>query len=176
MRAISACSAVKSVGIAILNVGRLLLTLCSPSTVKPALRRKRRENPAMDLNLSILRLASGLAAHSSARQSVIAENIAHADTPGYRARDVADFGTLVGDQAAFGARMTRPGHIPFGDDRGGFAAQEATALGAESPNGNTVSLEDQMMRAADVRQSHDLALGVYRKSLEILRTSLGRQR
>jgi flagellar basal-body rod protein FlgB len=130
----------------------------------------------MDLKLDILRLASGLAAHSAARQRVISENIAHADTPGYRARDVAEFGALIDDQPAFSARTTRPGHIPFGADRDGFAATEVTALGAESPNGNTVSLEDQMMRAAEVRHSHELALGVYRKSMDILRTSLGRQR
>ena len=129
----------------------------------------------MDLNLSILRLASALTTHASTRQRVIAENVAHADTPGYRARDLAAFGALVEDQAAFSARMTRPGHIPFGAAAGGFEAREATALGAESPNGNTVSLEDQMMRAAEVRSSHELALGVYRKSLDILRTSLGRQ-
>ena len=33
-----------------------------------------------------------------------------------------------------------------------------------------------MIRAADVRQSHDMALGVYAKSLEILRSALGRAR
>lgn len=44
----------------------------------------------MELNLNILQMASQLAAHSSARQAVIAENIAQADTPGYRARDITD--------------------------------------------------------------------------------------
>ena len=47
--------------------------------------------------------------------------------------------------------------------------------GAETPNGNSVSLEDQMMRAAAVRQEHGLALGVYAKSLEILRTAITRR-
>jgi len=131
----------------------------------------------MDMNLNILRLASGLAAHSTSRQQVIAENIAHADTAGYRARDVADFSESLRDGTpAFSAKATRPGHIAFGADPNGFAVREVTALGAESPNGNTVSLEDQMMRAADVRQSHDMALGVYRKSMDILRASIGRNR
>ena len=49
----------------------------------------------MDLNLNVLSLASGLAAHASARQQVIAENVAHADTPGYRARDIADFAATL---------------------------------------------------------------------------------
>ncbi len=130
----------------------------------------------MDMNLSILRLASGLMAHATARQRVISENIAHADTPGYRARDIADFATTLDGQDAFSARMTRPGHIAFGADPNGFDPREATVLGAETPNGNSVSLEDQMMRAAEVRQSHELAMGVYRKSMDILRASIGRGR
>ena len=129
----------------------------------------------MDLSLSILRLASDLAAHAKTRQSVIAENVAQSDTPGYRARDVADFAAAVeGSSAAFDARATRPGHMAFGNTENGFEVAEITALGAASPNGNTVSLEDQMMRAADTRASHDLALGVYGKTLDILRAGLGR--
>ena len=31
------------------------------------------------------------------------------------------------------------------------------------------------MRAAQVKQSHDMALGVYQKSMDILRMSLGRR-
>ena len=124
------------------------------------------------MNLSILNLASALAAHASARQEVIAENVAHADTPGYRARDVADFATILDSGPTFSARMTRPGHIGFGAAPHGFEARETTAFGAETPNGNSVSLEDQMMRAAEVRQEHDLAVGVYSKALDILRTAV----
>jgi flagellar basal-body rod protein FlgB len=130
----------------------------------------------MDLNLNILQLASGLAAHSAARQRVVSENIAHADTPGYRARDIADFSQTIDREPAFAARTTRPGHMAFGADQRGFETREVAALGAETPNGNSVSLEDQIMRAAEVRQSHEMAIGVYRKSLDILRTSIGRSR
>ena len=79
---------------------------------------------------------------------MISENVAHADTPGYRARDIADFATTLESTPAFAARTTRPGHIGFGADARGFEPREATAFGAETPNGNTVSLEDQMIRAA----------------------------
>ena len=127
------------------------------------------------MDLSILNLASALAAHASARQQVIAENIAQADTPGYRARDIADFGTLVESEPAFSARMTRPGHIAFGADPHGFEPHDVAAFGAETPNGNSVSLEDQMMRAAEVRQEHDMALGVYAKTMAILRSTVARR-
>ncbi|HVH01826.1 MAG TPA: FlgB family protein [Amaricoccus sp.] len=128
----------------------------------------------MDINT--LSLASAVAAHAAARQQVIAENVAHADTPGYRARDIADFASIVDDTiGAFAARTTRPGHLAFGADARGFDPREQTALGAETPNGNTVSLEDQMLRAAEVRQEHEMAIGVYSKSLEILRASVTRR-
>jgi len=130
----------------------------------------------MDLDLTVLRLASGLASHATARQTVIAENIANADTPGYRARDVAGFAeSFERTVPAFEARATRSGHLTFGDLSRGFEVRESAFPGAETPNGNSVSLEDQMVRAADVRQRHDLAIGVYQKSLDILRTSLGRR-
>ncbi len=126
----------------------------------------------MDLSIDTLRLASALAAHASARQEVISENVAHADTPGYRARDIAAFSEVLDSAPPFSARMTRPGHMAFGADPHGFEPREVSAFGAETPNGNSVSLEDQMMRAAEVRQEHDMALGVYAKSLAILRATV----
>lgn len=129
----------------------------------------------MDLNLDILKAARSLAAHSAERQSVLSENIAHADTPGYKARDLGDFATSYEAMGpdGFAMRATRAGHLRDKPRQHDAEILTQTAFGAESPNGNTVSLEDQMMRSAEVRQSHDLALGVYRKSLDILRISIG---
>ncbi|MFT3974338.1 MAG: flagellar basal body protein [Amaricoccus sp.] len=126
----------------------------------------------MDLN--ILSLASALARHASARQQVISENVANADTPGYRARDIRSFGELVdpvvSGSPAFEAKRTRPEHVAFGSSIDGFEPEMSAAFGAETPNGNSVSLEDQMMRGAEVQQEHGLAIGVYQKSLTILRS------
>ena len=129
----------------------------------------------MDLNLNVLRLASGLATHAAQRQALIAENMANSDTPGFRARDLPDFGAVL-DRAvpAFTAKLTRPEHIAFGADAILGAEPRPDAIeGADAPNGNSVSIGDQVMRAANVRQSHEMAMGVYSKSLEILRASIG---
>ena len=79
--------------------------------------------------------------------------------------------------AARPSRRARPGRgiMDFGAEPHGFEPREVAAFGAETPNGNSVSLEDQMMRAAEVRQEHDLALGVYTKTLEILRTAVAKR-
>ena len=46
--------------------------------------------------------------------------------------------------------------------------------GAASPDGNTVSLKQEMVKAVEVRQQHDMALAIYRSTAAILRGSLGR--
>lgn len=131
----------------------------------------------MTLDIAILRLAGSLASYSSLRQGVIAQNIANADTPGFRARDLLPFAEAYADAAVApgGLRATRPGHLDPAAPAPRLFAGPAHAPGTESPNGNTVGLEDQMMRAAQTRLQHDLALGVYSKSLAILRAGLGRR-
>ncbi len=127
---------------------------------------------AMYENLSLLELASATARHAATRQRVIAENVANADTPGYRARDVKDFRASLNE--AFTARTTRPGHVAFGTGPGRFEIY-APELPPE-PDGNTVNLEDQAMRAAETEGRHALALAVYAKAIDILRLGLGRGR
>ncbi|GIX15474.1 MAG: flagellar biosynthesis protein FlgB [Paracoccaceae bacterium] len=131
----------------------------------------------MTLDIAILRLADSLASYASVRQGVIAENIANADTPGYRARDLVPFADILAARAepAFAPAMTRPGHFNLASGNADLPLREAHAPGTASPNGNTVGLEDQMMRAAELKLQHDLALGVYAKSLAILRAGLGRR-
>ena len=121
----------------------------------------------------VMRMASASAAHAAARIGAIARNVANADTPGYRASDLASFSDSYRASPDFRARTSRPGH---------FSAEDAVAAprpqliaGHMSPNGNNVSLEDEMMRAALVRKDHDTALAIYKNSLNILRLSLGRR-
>ena len=97
----------------------------------------------------------------------MSENIAHADTPGYRARDIADFAAIVDERPG----LQRPddagrGTSPSAPTRAASSRARRRRSARRRPNGNSVSLEDQMMRAAEVRQEHDLALGVYAKSLD----------
>lgn len=123
-------------------------------------------------NLSLFDLASALARHATWRHRVIAENVANADTPGYRARDVEDFRAIV--KEAFTATATRAAH----HHAAGPAAKPRTfelSLPAE-PNGNTVSVEDQALRAAEAQGQHALALAVYAKVVDIYRLGLGRVR
>ena len=121
----------------------------------------------------ILTIASSLSAHAMQRQALIAENVANADTPGYRARDISDFRESYLSASPFGMNRTREGHLAMSEPP--FAGQVETQTAQMSPNGNSVSLETEMVKAADTQREHDLALAVYGKSLDILRASLGRR-
>lgn len=118
--------------------------------------------------LDMFQMASGLARHAAARQAVVARNIANADTPGYRAQDIADFRTTW--------------RQPDMQDRGGPRDLNARGLrlvpidagGAADPNGNSVNLETEMLRGIEAQRAHSRALRIYGSALGILRTSLGR--
>ncbi len=125
--------------------------------------------------LEIFDMAQGLLRHASARQSVIAGNIANADTPGYRARDVAPFAETYRGADGTGLRTTRAQHISP-RARGGEPAIVAASGTTVAPNGNDVSLESEMVKAAEVRIQYDMAMSVYTSALDILKASIGRGR
>jgi flagellar basal-body rod protein FlgB len=92
----------------------------------------------------------------SVRQTTVAENIANANTPNFRARDVEPFAATL-DKAALAMNSTRSGHIalasaPVRADAGG------TRSFGISESGNDVSLEKELIRAGEV--SRDYALNV----------------
>ncbi|QUS35935.1 FlgB family protein [Falsirhodobacter algicola] len=113
------------------------------------------------------RMAQAMAQHAGERQALAAQNVANADTPGFKARDLAPFADIYEGGAL---RTTRPAHLTAVADT--VPAVSTTAMA--DPNGNTVSLETEMLRAADIKQEHDIALTVYRATTDILRTALGR--
>lgn len=109
-------------------------------------------------NLEILGLAQARARHAAARQAQVATNVANADTPGYRARDVASFDQVF--------------RIDGGSAR--LTLRTIDAGGMQSPNGNTVSLETEMVRSVEAQRDHSRALMVYRSAMNVMRAGLGR--
>ena len=112
-------------------------------------------------SLDVLRMAQAFATHAATRQQAVAQNVANADTPGYRSRDAIAFGDYW--QQVQRATL-RPGAALAVD------ARPATV----APDGNTVSLEFEMMRGVEARQQHELALGIYSMTRDLMRASIGR--
>ncbi|MBP1805065.1 FlgB family protein [Rubellimicrobium aerolatum] len=119
-------------------------------------------------SLDILRLSSALARNAGQRQALAAVNVANADTPGYRAQALPSFAATFDAQAM---RATRLGHQ---GGRGLEEAQPVEADGEASPNGNTVSIESEMFASAEASRDHGRALAIWRHTITVLRTSLGR--
>jgi flagellar basal-body rod protein FlgB len=91
----------------------------------------------------------------SVRQTAVAENVANANTPNFRARDVEPFEATL-DKTALAMNSTKPGHISLAS-----APVRADAGGNRfgiSQSGNDVSLEKELIRAGEV--SRDYALNV----------------
>jgi flagellar basal-body rod protein FlgB len=105
-----------------------------------------------------------------ARQRVLAQNVANADTPGYRPSDLRPFAqTLAGAQA--GLRQTHARHlVPTQDARA--KAERRTV--ERTMDGNGVALDREAMRIADTETAHALAVGLHRRYLGLFRTALGR--
>jgi flagellar basal-body rod protein FlgB len=127
--------------------------------------------------LELTRMAQAMATHAGARLSVVAQNVAHADTPGYRAGDVASFAESYAQNAHhMEMRATRAGHLTGDAGSGDMPPLEVRRKSlAGAPNGNSVSLEQEMVKAASARQDHEMALAIYRNTSAIIRASLGRQ-
>lgn len=122
----------------------------------------------MFTELNIFKMAHAMASHAGRRQGVIAQNMANADTPGYAARDIPSFGDLLANTGTTTMRQTREGHFAKISD---LSARRSGGL--TNPGSNTVSLEAEMLKAAEITQQHDRALAIYRSSLSVLRSSLG---
>ncbi len=128
----------------------------------------------MFYDLNVFKTAYAMATHAGQRQAVISRNMANADTPGFQPRDIEAFHTAYDNtdrESVMSA--TRPGHL-HGTTTGDHLWSEYKAEPTGDPNGNGVSLEEEMLNAVEVKRQHDRALAIYRSSMNVLRASLGR--
>ncbi len=122
--------------------------------------------------IDLFKVAYSLARHSGARQAVVAQNIANADTPGYAARDVAPFKVTQPDKTAqSGMVATRDTHLAGLREQAEPQVLEARNRSSD-PNKNTVSLQEEMLFAVEAKRQHDRALAIYKSGMRILRTSI----
>ena len=107
------------------------------------------------------------------RQAVLAQNMAHADTPGYRPRDLPDFAQSLARGSREVARTDARHILPVRQAEG---ARPDRRLVERTPDGNAVAIDEQALRVADTDQAHALAVSLHRRYLGLFRTALGRER
>jgi len=111
------------------------------------------------------------------RQDTLSQNVANADTPGYVARDLKpqDFSNILRGESVAGNRLTitDPRHIAFSSG-GSTQFDDMTTPDQESnPDGNTVSLEQEMIKVSDTQAQFQAAANLYAKALTMMKTAIG---
>lgn len=123
--------------------------------------------------------------HLAERQRVIAENVANNDTPHYKAQEVKrpDFSALLAAQGERQGmpRVARPG-IRLTSGMSALGARppaSATNIvpdretGETKPDGNNVTLEDQLLKMGGVQADYSAMTNLYRKQLQLMKSAIG---
>lgn len=110
--------------------------------------------------INLFQLASHRLQWLSDRQKAVSENIANADTAGYRAREVESFDSyLSGVETAGGLRSVE--------------VREVEDTWSEAISGNNVVMEEQILYAAETAGQYKLASNLYRKAHEMVMAVAG---
>ena len=124
-------------------------------------------------------LISARSAWLGQRQAVLGQNVAQADTPGFRPRDLkpADFTGLLrhagGPPQRLAPVLTSPAHVAGQVMAQGAFAEEKAASYEVTPSGNGVELPEQLQKMATTELDHRLTTSLYRSYVGMLRTALG---
>ncbi|MGQ0527239.1 MAG: flagellar basal body protein [Alphaproteobacteria bacterium] len=135
-------------------------------------------------NLSLLKALGVKMGYLNQRQAVISQNVANADTPGYRPKDLqkADFGSLLGDlgqgKGASGVSpvklaVTNVSHMtPGGEGQSAKSLKQKTFYEV-APSGNAVIMEEQLLMAGQTSTDYNLMTSLYQKNIRLIKTALG---
>jgi flagellar basal-body rod protein FlgB len=111
------------------------------------------------------------------RQRLLSENVANADTPHFRPRDLKelDFTRPAMRAPSVGLARTDPGHIAgIGLSSSAFRAERPGGFETR-PAGNAVTLEDEMLKVAANQMDYQQASTLYAKGLGLLKTAIGKR-
>ena len=121
--------------------------------------------------LALFSLASQRASWLSTRQATIASNVANANTPGYRAQDVTPFSSVL-SHLQMPMASTAPGHIKPDMLSGSKSRVKPSESWDVVFSGNSVNLEQEMLKAGEVSGAHALDMGVVRSFHQMLMNSV----
>ncbi|HEX3700284.1 MAG TPA: flagellar basal body rod protein FlgB [Phenylobacterium sp.] len=129
----------------------------------------------MDLSdIPLFAMLKSRMGYLSQRQRVIAENVANANSPGYAPRDLKPFSFEAQVQAAAGpgaVAVTQPGHMLPPRAASGASGQYKPVTSKDSEttlDGNSVVLEEEMIKMSQARMDYDAAVSFYEKALNMI--------
>ncbi len=130
-------------------------------------------------NIALFQAMGAKMGYLNTRQGLIANNIANADTPEYRPRDLTkvDFGAVLKDVT--GSRQVRmnqttKGHIMPGGNIHDPQDRKSRMTYEVAPADNAVIIEEQMVEATKTTMDYNLMTNLLRKNVGLIRTALGK--
>jgi len=115
------------------------------------------------------------------RQRVLAENISNSDTPNFKPRDLVEpkfdnggMGPSAGGMGSLSMVRTSANHIQAAGASDSFTSSNRDAYQTR-PAGNSVSLEDQMMKVSANQMDYAAVTSLYSRSLGLLKTAIGKR-
>ena len=110
------------------------------------------------------------------RQKLLAENVANADTPKFRPRDLTElkFGQPPSGVTPVNLARTDPGHLG-GTGLAAESLKTNTSQFKVRPSGNAVNLEDEMLKVASNQMDYQAATSLYTRSLGLFKIGIGKK-
>ncbi|MEX1147596.1 MAG: flagellar basal body rod protein FlgB [Sphingomonadales bacterium] len=116
------------------------------------------------------------------RQGLLADNIANANTPGHRARDITplSFAQVMTEQSGTRSKVmtTHPAHVTGAHETRATRTRQGRVYDVKSMetkrDGNSVVLEQEQAKLAETQMEYTATVNIYRKHVAMLRTALGR--
>ncbi len=105
--------------------------------------------------VNLFQLAAQQSRWLAVRQSAVAGNVANANTPGYGTVDVEPFEKVL-DNTAVSLSTTQVGHLRGRTTESGFSLRQDDASKSMLPSENTVVLENEMLKAGEIRRQFEL--------------------
>jgi flagellar basal-body rod protein FlgB len=112
------------------------------------------------------------------RQRVLAENVSNSDTPSFRPRDLVapkfdKTGAVAGSMGSLAMMRTTADHMASSAASESFD-QDRRAGFTTRPAGNSVNLEDEMLKVSANQMDYAAVSSLYSKSLHLLKTAIGK--
>ncbi len=120
------------------------------------------------------------------RQRIIAQNIANADTPGYKPHDLTevDFGSVVKRVEKSSGNSSAPSKsLAMATSESGHMVNSGQQVTKDqkqresyevAPAGNAVIMEEQMVKSQETVMDYSLMTNLYKKNVGLIMTSLGK--
>lgn len=132
-------------------------------------------------NISLFKAMNAKMSYLAERQKIISQNVANADTSGYISKDLgkADFSAMLVNVTKNKMHVTMDKSNPLHQ----FAPNQSPdpkitknkSPYEVEPDGNSVILEEQMVKASETQMNYTLMLNLYRSASDMMRTAIGKK-